>query len=80
VLSIFLNKNNYKDLDFVSFNILMLLLLRRHERLTNETTIALVGKYTQFEDSYASVTKALRHAALAAERKLVLKVFLFWTL
>ncbi len=35
--------------------------------------IVLVGKYTEFEDSYASVTKALRHAAGFCERKLVLK-------
>ncbi|CAL8100132.1 unnamed protein product [Orchesella dallaii] len=48
-------------------------LAERHERLTEETTIALVGKYTQLEDAYASVTKALGHAALATCRKLMLK-------
>lgn len=41
--------------------------------MSEETTIALVGKYTQLEDAYASVTKALGHAALATERKMVLK-------
>ncbi|CAG7716782.1 unnamed protein product, partial [Allacma fusca] len=41
--------------------------------LTITCTIALVGKYTKFEDSYASVTKALRHAALETNRKLILK-------
>lgn len=44
------------------------------DKLTDETVIALVGKYTKFEDSYASVIKALKHASLAANRKLILKV------
>jgi len=48
-------------------------LAERHESLNITVTIALVGKYTRFEDSYASVTKALRHAALESNRKLVLK-------
>lgn len=34
--------------------------------------IALVGKYTKLEDAYASVIKALSHAALAVNRKLEL--------
>ncbi|KAG7165987.1 CTP synthase-like [Homarus americanus] len=45
----------------------------KHEHLRNTVTIALVGKYTQLEDSYASVIKALQHAALACNRKLDLK-------
>ncbi|OXA55801.1 CTP synthase 2 [Folsomia candida] len=45
----------------------------RFDKLTDETVIALVGKYTKFEDSYASVIKALKHASLAANRKLILK-------
>ena len=32
--------------------------------------IALVGKYTKFEDSYMSVTKALKHAALSQNKLL----------
>jgi CTP synthase len=44
----------------------------RMENLRKEVRIALVGKYTQLEDAYASVIKALGHAALAANRKLVL--------
>lgn len=34
--------------------------------------IALVGKYTKLEDSYASVIKALNHASLAVRHKLKL--------
>ena len=36
--------------------------------------IALVGKYTALEDAYASVLKALNHAALFCKRKLVIRV------
>lgn len=45
-------------------------------------TIALVGKYVRdssgkvMEDAYASVGKALRHAALYVGRKLRIEVFL----
>ncbi|CAH1800129.1 unnamed protein product [Owenia fusiformis] len=45
----------------------------RYDRLLKEVTIALVGKYTQLEDSYASVIKALRHSALDCNHKLNLK-------
>ncbi|XP_063613970.1 CTP synthase 1-A-like isoform X1 [Penaeus indicus] len=45
----------------------------KHEHLRYSVTIVLVGKYTQLEDSYASVIKALQHAALACNRKLDLK-------
>ncbi|KAG0004903.1 CTP synthase ura7 [Entomortierella chlamydospora] len=45
------------------------------ERLhdTDTVTIALVGKYTNLQDSYASVVKALEHATLALHKKLVIK-------
>lgn len=43
---------------------------KRSDILHKEVTIALVGKYTKFKDSYASVIKALQHAALAAGCKL----------
>jgi len=33
-------------------------------------TIAIVGKYTSFIDSYVSVVKALQHSAMACRRKL----------
>ncbi|GJJ72114.1 CTP synthase [Entomortierella parvispora] len=36
-------------------------------------TIALVGKYTHLQDSYASVIKALEHATLTLRKKLVIK-------
>ncbi|XP_041354070.1 CTP synthase 1-like isoform X2 [Gigantopelta aegis] len=45
----------------------------RYDRLLKEVTIVLVGKYTKLEDSYASVVKALQHAALAASHRLDLK-------
>ncbi|EDW41542.1 GM25505 [Drosophila sechellia] len=47
-------------------------LARRTETVRREVCIAVVGKYTKFTDSYASVVKALQHAALAVNRKLEL--------
>eukprot|EP00944_MAST-04C_sp_MAST-4C-sp1_P010826 g10826.t1 len=41
------------------------------DNLTTEVHIALVGKYTDLQDSYLSVLKALKHGAYANERKLV---------
>ena len=43
------------------------------DNLTREVTIALVGKYTRLEDSYASVSKSLQHASIQAKYKLNLK-------
>jgi CTP synthase len=40
------------------------------ERQLDEVIIGLVGKYTALEDAYASVLKALNHAALFCNRKL----------
>ncbi|GAB1607828.1 CTP synthase 1-like isoform X1 [Argonauta hians] len=45
----------------------------RYDRLLKEVTIALVGKYTQLEDAYASVIKALKHSALAVNHRLNLR-------
>uniref|UniRef100_A0AAR2KX22 CTP synthase n=1 Tax=Pygocentrus nattereri TaxID=42514 RepID=A0AAR2KX22_PYGNA len=42
-------------------------------RLLEQCSIALVGKYTKFSDSYASVIKALEHSALAISHKLEVK-------
>jgi len=42
----------------------------RSERLYDEVKIALVGKYTDLHDAYASVVKSLEHAAVACNRKL----------
>ncbi|RXG68490.1 CTP synthase 1 [Armadillidium vulgare] len=40
------------------------------ENLKETVSIALVGKYVQFEDAYTSVIKALQHAACMCNRKL----------
>uniref|UniRef100_A0A8C7CJA2 CTP synthase n=2 Tax=Oncorhynchus TaxID=8016 RepID=A0A8C7CJA2_ONCKI len=45
----------------------------RSDRLLEHVSIALVGKYTKFSDSYASVIKALEHSALAINHKLEIK-------
>lgn len=42
-------------------------------RVVHEVKIVLVGKYTHLQDSYISVVKSLQHAAIAANRKLVLE-------
>lgn len=49
-------------------------LAERVDHLRKDVNIALVGKYTKLEDSYASVTKALQHAAIGAGYKLNLTV------
>lgn len=46
----------------------------RSDRLLEHCSIALVGKYTKFSDSYASVIKALEHSALAINHRLEVKV------
>jgi len=46
----------------------------RSDRMLREVTICLVGKYTKLEDAYASVIKALHHAAMACNHRLDLKV------
>lgn len=43
------------------------------DSFTKVVTIALVGKYTKIEDAYASVNKALSHAAIHSKRKLKIK-------
>lgn len=48
-------------------------LARRSENLHKEVIIAVVGKYTRLEDSYASVSKSLQHASLAAGYRLNLR-------
>ncbi|RZF35433.1 hypothetical protein LSTR_LSTR006977 [Laodelphax striatellus] len=47
-------------------------LAERADNLRRSVHITLVGKYTQLEDSYASVTKSLQHSAIAAGHKLKL--------
>lgn len=46
----------------------------RQERVFDDVTIALVGKYTDLQDSYMSVTKSLEHSAFRCNRRLILKV------
>lgn len=48
-------------------------LANRVDNSRGEVKISLVGKYTKLEDSYASVSKSLQHAAIAAGFKLNLK-------
>ncbi|KAI0073635.1 CTP synthase, partial [Panus rudis PR-1116 ss-1] len=48
-------------------------LTTRQERVFDEVSIVLVGKYTDLKDSYMSVTKALEHSAFRCQRKLQLK-------
>ncbi|KAI0694967.1 CTP synthase [Cytidiella melzeri] len=45
----------------------------RQERLYDEVMIALVGKYTDLQDSYMSVVKSLEHSAFRSHRKLNLR-------
>ena len=44
----------------------------RHDNVRKHVEIALVGKYTQLEDAYASVSKALQHSSLFVNRRLML--------
>lgn len=44
------------------------------ERYFEEVNIVLIGKYTDFKDSYMSVIKALEHSAFRVHRKLVIQV------
>ena len=46
--------------------------LYRNDSHSQEVKIALVGKYTKLEDSYISVIKALKHAALSCRLRLKL--------
>ncbi|OBZ77447.1 CTP synthase [Grifola frondosa] len=48
-------------------------LTKRQERIYDEVSIALVGKYTDMQDSYMSVVKSLEHSAFRCNRKLILK-------
>ncbi|GIX90038.1 CTP synthase 1 [Caerostris extrusa] len=48
-------------------------LVKKIDHLVKEVRIALVGKYTGLEDSYASVTKALQHSTMMCNLKLNLE-------
>ncbi|GMT34124.1 hypothetical protein PFISCL1PPCAC_25421 [Pristionchus fissidentatus] len=45
----------------------------RVDNVSEEVTIVLVEKYVRISDAYASINKALHHAAIHCNRKLVLK-------
>jgi CTP synthase len=45
-------------------------LTKAHDRSFEKVTIAMVGKYTNLQDSYISVVKALEHSALRCQMKL----------
>ncbi|KAH9973219.1 CTP synthase N-terminus-domain-containing protein [Lactifluus volemus] len=47
-------------------------LTTNQERLFDQVSIALVGKYTDLKDSYMSVIKALEHSAFRCHRKLII--------
>ncbi|KAF2426570.1 CTP synthase [Tothia fuscella] len=44
-----------------------------NQQFYDAVPIALVGKYTEFHDSYLSVTKSLEHCAMRCKRKLQIK-------
>ncbi|KAG4304535.1 hypothetical protein PORY_001928 [Pneumocystis oryctolagi] len=46
------------------------MLTESYDRLYNTTSVAIIGKYTDLQDSYISVVKSLEHAALKCNRKL----------
>lgn len=46
----------------------------RWEGLRETVTIVIVGKYTGMNDAYLSVIKALQHAALMCDRKVIIEV------
>jgi CTP synthase len=48
-------------------------LARRDDQYSDSVTIAIVGKYTGSQDAYLSVTRSLSHAAMAADRHLIVK-------
>ena len=43
------------------------------DKLTENVSIAMVGKYTDLSDAYLSVIKSLQHAAMKVRRKLTIK-------
>ena len=43
------------------------------DSFTEVVQIAMVGKYVKMEDAYASVNKALSHAAIHSKRKLKIR-------
>lgn len=48
----------------------------RSEGLSKSVEIAIVGKYTTQSDTYTSINKALEHAGLESNRKVIIKVYI----
>lgn len=48
-------------------------LVAKNNAITAEITVGLLGKYTEFRDSYLSVTKALEHAGIAHDVRIKIK-------
>ncbi|MCL1878284.1 MAG: CTP synthase [Defluviitaleaceae bacterium] len=48
-------------------------LVEKNRAIINEVSIGLLGKYTEFRDSYLSVTEALQHAGVAHDVKIKIK-------
>lgn len=59
-----------KGADTVNLSVWRTTLADRWDNLEAKVNIAMVGKYTDLADAYLSVTKALQHACLSANRKL----------
>lgn len=64
-----LNLTPHRTMDLTNFR----QLATKWDTLTEEVSIAMVGKYTELSDAYLSVIKALQHASMAANRKLVIR-------
>ena len=63
---------SFHNVDIMKLQDLEFKLVKDVVWMIQEVQIALVGKYTKLEDAYASVIKALDHAALAVSHKLKL--------
>lgn len=61
---------NLKGAETVNLSVWKNTLADRWDHLEARVNIAMVGKYTDLADAYLSVTKALQHACLSANRKL----------
>ncbi|KAE9969900.1 CTP synthase [Venturia inaequalis] len=44
-----------------------------NQQFFEPVTVALVGKYVEFQDSYLSVTKSLEHSAMRCSKRLIIK-------
>lgn len=70
LLEFFANKFSLEIKENFSLKNRWLLLSELQDSISKTVLIALVGKYTKFEDSYASVIKSLNHASMAVNYRL----------